>query len=285
MLRERILTVLALGAVLAAPSGEALAQGAAWPNRPIRFIVPLPPGGANDLLARVFAERLQPVLGQPLVVENKPGAGGNVGKESVASKPADGYPILLSSNTHVINVSMFSKLPYDPFKDFDPVTIVATIPVALTVSSNLPVNTVKEFLADGRAHPGSRYGTAGIGTPHHMGAELLRSMTGIDIVHVPYKGAAFLVPALLSSEVTFSIASISSLVPHFKSGKLRAIAIADDVRTPILPDVPTIAEAGPLPRVKINVSVRLLAPPGTPRPIVDGLTTEINRTLQDPQLL
>src|SRR5882672_187379 len=285
MLRERILTVLALGAVLAVPSGEVLAQSAAWPNRPIRFIVPLPPGGANDLLARVFAERLQPMLGQPLVVENKPGAGGNVGTEFVARQPADGYTILLSSNTHVINVSMFSKLPYDPFKDFDPVTIVATIPFALTVNSNLPVYTVKEFLAYARAHPGATYGTAGIGTPHHMGAELLRSMTGIDIVHVPYKGAAFLVPALLSSEVTFSIASISSLVPHFKSGKLRAIAIADDVRTPILPDVPTIAEAGPLPGFKIDVWFGVLAPAGTPRPIVDRLNTEINRTLQDEQLV
>src|SRR6267142_5228143 len=140
MLRERILTVLTLGAVLAAPTGEALAQSAAWPNRPIRFIVPLPPGGANDLLARVFAERLQPVLGQPLVVENKPGAGGNVGTEFVGKQAPDGYSLLLSSNTHVINVYFFSKLPYDPIKDFEPVTLVATIPFVLTVNPSLPVN-------------------------------------------------------------------------------------------------------------------------------------------------
>ncbi len=285
MFRRRLLTAVALGALLAFPSGEAGAQGAAWPNRPIRFIVPLPPGGANDLLARVFAERLQAALGQPVVVENKPGAGGNVGTEFVAKQPADGYTILLSSNTHVLNVSFFAKLPYDPIRDFEPVTLVATIPFVLTVNPDLPVHTMKEFLAYARAHPGSTYATAGIGTPHHLGAELLKTMTGIDIVHVPYKGAAFLVPALLTGEVTFSIASISSLVPHFKSGKLRAIAVASETRTPLLPDVPTIAEAGPLPGYAIDVWFGVLAPAGTPRPVVDRLNAEINRVLQDSQIV
>ncbi len=285
MLRRRLLTALALGALLAFPFGEAGAQGSAWPSRPIRFIVPLPPGGANDLLARVFAERLQAALGQPVVVENKPGAGGNVGTEFVAKQPADGYTILLSSNTHVLNVSFFAKLPYDPIRDFEPVTLVATIPFVLTVNPNLPVHTMKEFLAYARAHPGSTYATAGIGTPHHLGAELLKTMTGIDIVHVPYKGAAFLVPALLTGEVTFSIASISSLVPHFKSGKLRAIAVASETRTPLLPDVPTIAEAGPLPGYAIDVWFGVLAPAGTPRSVVDRLNAEINRVLQDSQIV
>ncbi|HMG60098.1 MAG TPA: tripartite tricarboxylate transporter substrate binding protein [Burkholderiales bacterium] len=266
------------------PADEAAAQ-AAWPSRPIRFTVPLPPGGANDLLARVFAERLQANLGQPVVVENKPGAGGNVGTEFVARQPADGYSLLLSSNTHVLNVSFFSKLPYDPIKDFEPVTLVATIPFVLTVNANLPVTNVKEFLAYARSHPGSTYATAGIGTPHHLGAELLRTMTGIEITHVPYKGAAFLVPALLTGEVTFSIASMSSLVPHFKSGKLRALAVASETRTSLLPDVPTIAEAGPLPGYSIDVWFGVLAPAGTPRPIVDRLNAEINRVLQDPQVV
>jgi tripartite-type tricarboxylate transporter receptor subunit TctC len=233
----------------------------------------------------VFAERLQAALGQPVVVENKPGAGGNVGTEFVAKQPADGYTILLSSNTHVLNVSFFAKLPYDPIRDFEPVTLVATIPFVLTVNPNLPVHTMKEFLAYARAHPGSTYATAGIGTPHHLGAELLKTMTGIDIVHVPYKGAAFLVPALLTGEVTFSIASISSLVPHFKSGKLRAIAVASETRTPLLPDVPTIAEAGPLPGYAIDVWFGVLAPAGTPRPVVDRLNAEINRVLQDSQIV
>jgi len=283
MFAARALTTLALSAVLALPTGETVAQ--TWPSRPIRFTVPLPPGGANDLLARVFAERLQANLGQPVVVENKPGAGGNVGTEFVAKQPADGYSLLLSSNTHVLNVSFFAKLPYDPIRDFEPVTLVATIPFVLTVNSNLPVHDVKEFLAYARSHPGSTYATAGIGTPHHLGAELLRTMTGIEITHVPYKGAAFLVPALLTGEVTFSVASISSLVPHFKSGKLRALAVASETRTPLLPDVPTIAEAGPLPGYAIDVWFGVLAPAGTPRPIVDRLNAEINRVLQDPQVV
>ena len=268
---------------LAVAAGETAAQ--TWPSRPIRFVVPLPPGGANDLLARVFAERLQNTLGQPVVVDNKPGAGGNVGTEFAAKQPADGHTLLLSSNTHVLNVSFFAKLPYDPIKDFEPVTLVATIPFVLTVNSSLPVNNVKEFLAYVRAKPGATYATAGIGTPHHLGAELLRTMTGIEITHVPYKGAAFLVPALLTGEVTFSVASISSLVPHFKSGKLRALAVASETRTPLLPDVPTIAEAGPLPGYAIDIWFGVLAPARTPRPIVDRVNAEINRVLQDPQVV
>ena len=268
---------------LAVAAGEAPAQ--TWPSRPIRFVVPLPPGGANDLLARVFAERLQNTLGQPVVVDNKPGAGGNVGTEFAAKQPADGHTLLLSSNTHVLNVSFFAKLPYDPINDFEPVTLVATIPFVLTVNSSLPVNNVKEFLAYVRAKPGATYATAGIGTPHHLGAELLKTMTGIEITHVPYKGAAFLVPALLSGEVTFSIASMSSLVPHFKSGRLRALAVAGETRTPLLPDVPTIAEAGPLPGYAIDIWFGVLAPARTPRPIVDRVNAEINRILQDPQVV
>ena len=280
-LRAWIAVVLSTGLALAA--GEAAAQ--TWPSRPIRFTVPLPPGGANDLLARVFAERLQANLGQPVVVENKPGAGGNVGTEFVAKQPGDGYSLLLSSNTHVLNVSFFAKLPYDPIKDFEPVTLVATIPFVLTVNSNLPVTNTKEFIAYARSHPGSTYATAGIGTPHHLGAELLRTMTGIEITHVPSKGAAFLVPALLAGEVTFSVASVSSLVPHFKSGRLRALAVASETRTPLLPDVPTIAESGPLPGYAIDVWFGVLAPAGTPRPIVDRVNAEINRVLQDPQVV
>jgi len=286
MTATRLFIVLALAAATALRAGETAAQGTAtWPNRPIRFTVPLPPGGANDLLARVFAERLQPVLGQPVVVENKPGAGGNVGTEFVGKQAPDGYSLLLSSNTHVINVYFFSKLPYDPIKDFEPVTLVATIPFVLTVNPSLPVNDMKEMIAYLRSHPGSTYGTAGIGTPHHLGAELLRTMTGVEITHVPYKGAAFLVPALLTSEITFSIASISSLVPHFKSGKLRPIAVASEARTPLLPDVPTMAEAGPLPGYAIDVWFGVLAPAGTPRPIVDRLNQEINKVLQDPEVV
>ena len=275
-LRAWIAVVLSTGLALAA--GEATAQ--TWPSRPIRFTVPLPPGGANDLLARVFAERLQATLGQPVVVENKPGAGGNVGTEFVARQPADGYSLLLSSNTHVVNVSFFAKLPYDPIKDFEPVTLVATIPFVLTVNSSLPVTSTKEFLAYLRSHPGSTYATAGIGTPHHLGAELLRTMTGVQITHVPYKGAAFLVPALLTGEVTFSIASMSSLVPHFKSGRLRALAVTGSKRSETLPNLPTVAESG-LPGYEAVGWFGLLAPAATPKAAVAKASADVNRVLAE----
>jgi len=283
MFTLRICTALALSAVLALPVGEAAAQ-AAWPSRPIRFIVPFPPGGSNDVMARLFAEHLPASLGQPVVVENKPGAGGNIATEFVARQPADGHTLLLSSNTHLVNAIFFAKLPYDPIGDFQTVSLVATLPFVLTVNSNLPATTVKEFIAYVKAKPGATFATAGIGTPHHLAAELLKTMTGIEIVHVPYKGAAFLIPALLAGEVTFSIAAINSLLPHYKSGRLRPIAVANETRTPLLPDVPTIAEAG-LPGYALDIWLGVLVRAGTPGPIVDRLNAEINRIIQDPRIV
>lgn len=284
MLNRRTCILVALAAVLGAQAGAGLAQGT-WPSRPSRFVVPFPPGGSNDILARLFAEHLPASLGQPVVVENKPGAGGNIATEFVAKQPADGHTLLISSNTHLVNAIFFAKLPYDPIGDFAPVSLVATIPFVLTVNSNLPVTTMKEFLAYVRAKPGATFATGGIGTPHHLGAELLKTMAGIEIVHVPYKGAAFLVPALLAGEVTFSIAAINSLLPHYKSGRLRPIAVAAETRTPLLPDVPTIAEGGPLPGYAMDVWLGILVRSGTPRPIVDRLNAEINRVIRDPKII
>jgi tripartite-type tricarboxylate transporter receptor subunit TctC len=266
--------------------GEASAQSGPWPNRPIRFVVPLPPGGSPDYLSRLLAERLQPVLGQPLVVENKPGAAGNIAREFVAKAPADGYTILMSESAHVMSAAVVAKLPYDPIKDFEPISLAATIPFGLTVNSSMPVHSLKEFIAYAKASPRPlTYGTAGIGSPHHFAVELLRSMTEINVVHVPYKGSAGIIPALLSGEIDFTIAAVNSLLPHFKSGKLRPIAIAGSSRTAILPDVPTIAEAGPLPGYTVEVWLGVMAPAGTPRPIIDRLNTEINRVVRDPQIV
>jgi tripartite-type tricarboxylate transporter receptor subunit TctC len=279
------LTTLALGAAVALPAGEAAAQ-AGWPSRPIRFVVPLPPGGSPDYLSRLLAERLQPALGQPLVVENKPGAGGNIAREFVARQPADGYTILMSESSHVMAAGIGARLPYDPIKDFQPISLVATIPFGLTVNAGMPVHSLKEFIAYAKASPRPlTYGTAGIGAPHHFAVELLRSMTGINVVHVPYKGSAGIIPALLSGEIDFTIAAVNSLLPHFKSGKLRPIAMAGSSRTAILPDVPTIAEAGPLPSYAVDVWLGVMAPAGTPRPIIDRLNGEINRVVRDPQIV
>ena len=285
-MNPRILFFSALCALHSLAAGEAAAQSGPWPSRPIRFVVPLPPGGSPDYLSRLFAERLQPVLGQPLVVENKPGAGGNIAREFVARQPADGYTILMSESSHVMAAGIGAKLPYDPIKDFEPISLAATIPFGLTVNSGMPVHSLKEFIAYAKASPRPlTYGTAGIGSPHHFAVELLRSMTGINVVHVPYKGSAGIIPALLSGEIDFTIAAVNSLLPHFKSGKLRPIAMAGSSRTAILPEVPTIAEAGPLPGYTVDVWLGVMAPAGTPRAIIDRLNGEINRVVRDPQIV
>jgi len=284
MLTLRTSIVLVLGTVLALPTGEAAAQ--AWPSRPIRFIVGLPPGGSPDYLSRLLAERLQPVLGQPLVVENRPGAAGNIAREFVARQPADGYTLLMSESTHVMSAGIGAKLPYDPIKDFEPISLAATIPFGLTVNASMPVRSLKEFLDYVKSAPRPlNYGTSGVGGPHHFAVELLRSMTGINAVHVPYKGSAGIIPALLSGEIDFSIAAVNSLLPHFKSGKLRPIAMAGSSRTALLPDVPTIAEAGPLPGYAMDIWLGVMAPAGIPRPVVDRLNGEINRIVRDPQVV
>jgi tripartite-type tricarboxylate transporter receptor subunit TctC len=280
----RIVIASSLAALLGMPAGGALAQQ--WPSHSIRFVVPLPPGGSPDYLSRLLAEHLQPVLGQPLVVENKPGAAGNIARDFVAKSPADGYTILMSESAHVMSAAVLAKLPYDPIKDFEPISLAATIPFGLTVNSNMPVRSLKEFLEYAKKSPKPlTYGTAGVGSPHHLAVELLRSMTGINVVHVPYKGSAGIIPALLSGEIDFTIAAENSLLPHYRSGKLRPIAIAAPTRTAILPDVPTIAEAGPLPGYAVTVWLGVMAPAGTPRPIIDRLNGEINRIVRDPQLV
>jgi tripartite-type tricarboxylate transporter receptor subunit TctC len=270
-------------AALALMSSSVLAQS--WPAKPVRFIVPFPPGGANDLLPRIFADPLAARIGQPVVVENRPGAGSNVGTAYAAAQPADGHSLLLASVAHVVNVSFFAKMPYDPIRDFAPIAMVGTIPFVMTVNSSLGVSSAKELIAFLKNKPGATYATAGIGTSHHLSTELLKTMTGLDLTHIPYKGAQGIVPALLANEVTFSIASISSLVPHFKSGKLRPLGVASSERTPLAPEIPTIAEAAGLPGYAVDVWFGVLAPTGTPRPIIDRLNTELLAIVRDPAVV
>jgi tripartite-type tricarboxylate transporter receptor subunit TctC len=275
MLNRR--TVIASSLLLA---GAARAQGS-WPSRPIKVIVPLPPGGSPDYTARLVSERLQGPLGQALVVENKVGANGGIAREFVARQPNDGYTLLMTESAHVMTAG-FSKQAYDPIKDFEPVVLVARTPFVLAVNAGLGVNTLAEFIALAKARPGKlNYGSSGNGGPHHFAAEMLRSAAGIDVVHVPYKGSAAIIPALLSNEIAFTIGGINSLLPHFRSGKLKALAAAGAVRTPIMPDLPTIAEAAPLPGFAMDVWVGLVGPAGLPRTVVDRLNTEINKMLRE----
>ena len=271
----------ALAACLGVVATGASAQG--FPNRPLKIVVPLTAGGSNDVIARILAEKLTPVLGQPVIVENRPGAGGILGTDYVAKQPADGYTLLVAPNSHIFQQHFVVKLPYDPIADFAPITLAILVPFVLTVNASMPVTNAKEFIAFARSQPkGLSYGSAGVGTPHQLAAELLKSMTGAQFVHVPYKGAAGVVPALLSGEIDFTIGAINSLLPHFKSGKLRPLAVTSAQRTGLLSDVPTMAEAIPAPGYSIDAWAGILAPAGTPKDVVAKLSEEINRILRDP---
>lgn len=268
---------------LAAFSLQAPAQ--AWPTRPVKLVVPFAPGGTNDGLARVLSVYLPAALGQPVVVENRTGAGGNIGTEYVARQPADGYTLLIAASGHVINASFFDKLPYDPIKDFDAVSLLTISQFVVTVNANTPAKNMKELLALARTQPkGLSYGSAGVGTPPHLAGEMLRHATGTNMVHIPYKGSGSVMPALLGGEIDFAVVSLASVVPNVQAGKLRALAIASRNRTPRFPNVPTVAEAVPSPGFALETWIGALVPAGTPKPVTDRLSNEINRILRDPQV-
>ncbi len=264
---------------------SSLALGQAYPSRPIKFVSPQPPGGAYDYLMRVFAERIQGSLGQPLVVEHHAGAALVVGLDYTAKQPPDGYTLLMSSTTHAIMPSLMPKLPFDPVRSFEPVSLVATAPLVLAVRSDSPAKNVLDYIALARQKPGAiTYGSSGVGTPLHFAGELMKSMTGIDILHVPYKGAAPVVQGVLSGELYSTFGPLTPMLPHIRAGKLRPLGAVGSSRAASLPDLPTIAESG-LPGFAIDSWFGVFAPAGTPRPIVDRLNAEFNRAAQDPQFV
>jgi tripartite-type tricarboxylate transporter receptor subunit TctC len=263
--------------------GTALAQPAPYPNRPVRIVVPLPPGGSNDLLARIVADRLTASLGQPAMVDNRPGGSGNIGTEIVARSAPDGHTLLMANTSHVINPSLFDKMPYDPIGDFTPIALMSSVHFALVVHPSVPARTVKEFIALARKRPEAMaYASAGNGSPHHLAMELLQSMARVDFLHVPYKGAGQFVPALVSGEVPSVIGAINSLLPHIRTGRLHVLGMAGARRTSLLPGVPTIAEAA-LPGFALDNWGGMLAPAGTPVRIIERLNLEIVAALRDPK--
>src|SRR5688572_7820322 len=258
-------------------------QAQDYPSKPIRIVVPLPPGGSNDLLARIVAERLTANLGQPAMVDNRPGASGNIGTEVVARSAPDGHTLLMANTSHVINPSLFGKMPYDPIGDFTPIAMMSSVHFALVVHPSVPARSVKEFIALARSRPEAMaYASAGNGSPHHLAMELLQSMARVDFLHVPYKGAGQFVPALVAGEVPSVIGAINSLLPHIRAGRLHVLGMAGARRTPLLPGVPTIAEAG-LPGFALDNWGGMLAPAGTPLRIIERLNSEIVAALRDPQ--
>jgi tripartite-type tricarboxylate transporter receptor subunit TctC len=271
-----------LGGGLAILAGRPALAEEAYPSRPIKLIVPYPPGGTTDLLGRLIADQIKAGLNATVVVENKPGAGTTIGADQVARSAADGYTLLLATSTTLaINKTLYKKLPYDPVKDFAAISLVAEVPFALIVNPGLPAKTVKEFIAYAKANPGLAFGSAGNGSPQHLGAELLKSSAGIEIRHVPYRGS---VPAMLdviANHIPFMIVDLEPALPQIKEGKLRVLGVTTPKRVAVAPDIPTIAESG-LPGYELVAWQGLVAPAATPRPIVDALAAQIAKLLADP---
>ena len=254
-----------------------------YPSKPIRLVVPFPAAGTTDILARDVGQRLTETLGQPVVIDNRPGAAGNVGSDVVAKSAPDGYTLLMCTvSSHAINPGLYSKLPYDHIKDFAPVILVARVPNVLEVNPGVPVYTVADLIKLAKEKPGEiNFASSGSGTSIHLSGELFKTMTGVNMVHVPYKGSAPAITDLIGGQVQVMFDNLPSSLQQIKAGKLRAIAVTSAQRSPALPDLPTIAESG-LPGFEATSWFGVLAPAGTPPAIINRLNAEINKWLQSP---
>jgi tripartite-type tricarboxylate transporter receptor subunit TctC len=255
-----------------------------WPDHPVRIVVPYPAGGSTDVLSRLYADSFKDRFGQAFVIENRPGAGGNIGIELVAKSPADGYTIGAATIGHfAINQFLYARMPFDPERDIVPVALIYDQPnVAVVASQHVPAKTMQEFIAWARARPdGITYGTPGVGTSPHLSAALFANRTGIKAVHVPFRGAAQTIPAMLAGDVTFAIDNLASYISIIESGQMRALAVTSAERWPTLPNVPTMAEAG-LPDFVVTSWAAFVVPTGTPRPIIDKLNAAIKDIAAEP---
>jgi len=278
---KRLIAALAL-AVLAFASGTSFAQ---YPVKPVRIVVPYPPGGTTDILARLVATRLTDKLGQTFVVENRPGAAGAIGSQAVAKSAPDGYTLVMGTvSSHGINSALYKSLPYDPVKDFAPVTNVASTPNVITVNPDVPVKNLGELLKLAREKPGKlNFGSTSQGGSPHMSAELLKMMTGVDMVHVPYKGAGPMLADLIGGQVQIGFDNLPSSMSHIRSGKVRAIAVTTPARWPGAPEIPTVAESG-VAGYEVSGWFGLLAPAGTPKPVIDVLYAALSEILKQPEV-
>ena len=275
--------LLALAACSAASTFAAEPQNQ-YPTRPVRMVVGFAAGGATDLFARIVAQRLTERWGQQIVVDNRTGAGGSLGTAIVAKAQPDGYTLAVISSSHMINASLYKSLPFDPIADFDGVAMICGITNVLAVNPSLPAKSVTEFIALAKTKPGAiNFASGGVGSSSHLGGELFKSMAGIQIVHVPYKGTADALRDLISGQVQSTVDAVSALLPHINKGALRALGVGDLRRMPQLPDVPTIAESG-LPGFEYAAIVGILAPARTPREVVANLNREISEILNTPEI-
>jgi tripartite-type tricarboxylate transporter receptor subunit TctC len=277
------MAVLTASLGLAHAQSPATAPGQAWPNRPVKLVVPFPPGGGNDIFARELGNALQKKLGQPFVVDNRAGASGNIGISAVAKSPADGYTLLVVSNTLVTNPALSAQVPYDVYKDFVPVTLAANLPVVLVTGPDVVPKTLPALIGYAKANPGKlSYGSAGVGAPHHLTTEYFSARAGVSLLHVPFKGQGQIVPEIVAGRVDMAFLAISSVTQFLQAGKVRGIAVAGAGRTSLAPDLPTLAEAG-LPGVNIDWWLGVLAPAGTPADIVQKLNAEIVALCSQPE--
>jgi tripartite-type tricarboxylate transporter receptor subunit TctC len=266
---------LAVGAII----GSGIASAQEYPLKPVRFIVPFPPGGATDAFARILGQKLNESLGQQFVVDNRAGAGGNIATEIAAKSPADGYTMIVVGPNHAVNVSLYPKLGFDPVADFTPVTQVASVQTFLVVHPSLPVHSVKELVALAKAKPGQlNYGSGGNGAPGHLAGEMLKMLTGIQMVHVPYKGVGSII-GLVRGDHSVEFNNLISVGAQIKEGKVRVLAVGDSKRTPFMPNVPTVAEAG-VPGFEMVQWFGVLAPAATPRPVIAKLHGEMVKALR-----
>ncbi|EER58288.1 conserved hypothetical protein [Acidovorax delafieldii 2AN] len=282
--KRHLLALLALaGLGLAAHAQPAPTD---WPNKPIRWIVPFPPGGAMDAIARTLGEKAARTLGQPFVIENKPGAGGNIGADYVAKQPGDGYTMMITSIGMATNKPLYGKLSYDPIKDFAPVSLLAVVPNVLVTNATQPdVKNVKDVIAAARKAPGKlTYASAGNGTSIHLAGEVFTSLANVEMLHIPYKGSGPAVSDLLGGQINYMFDSITSARPHIQSGKLRALGVTTAKRSSTLPDVPTLAEAG-VPGYEVSPWFAVFMPAATPKPIVAKLNAALLAAMKDPEVV
>jgi len=280
---ERLTCRFALAFAVCTAAAAACAQPR-YPERPVRIIVPSTPAGVLDNVARTLAPRLADRLGQQIVIENKGGAGGNIGAEAAARAPADGYTLFIGFNaTHGANLALFGKLSYDPVADFAPISLLAAVPNIISVHPAVPVNSLAELVALARSQPGKlSYASSGNGTSTHLAAELFKAAAGIDLLHIPYKGSSPAVADVIAGQVPVLVDSVSSSTAHVKAGKLRALATTSPKRISVLPDLPTVAESG-FPGFHSTAWVGLLAPAGTPRPVIDRLHAAVIEVMALPE--
>ena len=277
-----------LGAGFAAAIVAAIAVPAAcaqsFPSKPIRLVVPYTPGAGTDTIARILAQKAGEALGQQMIVDNRPGAGGTIGTEIVAKSPADGYTLLFAPTSHAINPGIYPKLGYDTQKDFAPISVVASLPVVLAVDPSVPATSVKELVGLAKAKPGQlTMASSGNGTVFHLTGELFKDAAGIDVVHVPFKGGAPAVAAVLGGQVSMTFETSVTLLPHIRSGKLRALGVAGAKRVALLPDVPTLGESG-YPNILAENWYGLYAPAGTPKEVIVRLYATFERTIHSPDV-